>query len=98
MAAPQQEHGRAQVADSFYVKIWAILVALTVLTVTVSYLNMQNVRVMTALMIATVKAALVLLYFMHLRYEGRLFGILILVALGTYAILIALTFSDYYYR
>jgi cytochrome c oxidase subunit 4 len=49
-------------------------------------------------LIATVKAGLVLLYFMHLRYEKPLFAIMILVVLVTYGIFIALTFSDYFYR
>ena len=98
MASTHGEHEHAQVPDSLYVKIWGILIALTVLTVSVSYLNMQNVKVLTAMMIATVKATLVILYFMHLRYEGRLVMILTVVVLATYAILIVLTFSDYYYR
>jgi len=98
MASTHEEHEHAQVPDSLYVKIWGVLIVLTVLTVAVSYLNMQNVKVLTAMMIATVKATLVILYFMHLRWEGRLFAILMVVVLATYAILIALTFSDYYFR
>ena len=91
----EHEHEHAPVPESLYVKIWAILLVLTVVTVAVSYLDMQNVRVLTALMIATVKATLVVLYFMHIRYERPLFGFLIVVVLVTYAVLIGLTFSDY---
>ncbi len=98
MASSHEEHEHAQVRDSLYLKIWGMLITLTVLTVAVSYLNMQNVKVLTAMMIATVKATLVILYFMHLRYESRLVAILTVVVLATYAILIVLTFSDYYYR
>ena len=98
MASTHEEHEHTQVPDSLYVKIWGILITLTVLTVSVSYLNMQNVKVLTAMMIATVKATLVILYFMHLRYESRLVAILTVVVLATYAILIVLTFSDYYFR
>jgi cytochrome c oxidase subunit IV len=98
MIPAAQEHEHARVPESLYVRIWAILLGLTVLTVSVSYLDMQNVRVMTAMMIATVKATLVVLYFMHIRFEPRWFGILILVVLATYAVLIVLTFSDYSFR
>lgn len=98
MGSTHEEHEYARIPDSLYVKIWAILIALTALTVAVSYLNMQNVKVLTAMMIATVKATLVILYFMHLRYEGRLVAILTVAVLGTYAVLVVLTFSDYYYR
>ena len=41
---------------------------------------------------------LVLLYFMHIRYEKPLYISMILAALGTYAIFIGLTFVDYMYR
>jgi len=94
----EHEHEHARVAESLYVRIWLILLALTVVTVSVSYLDMRNVRVLTALMVATVKAALVVLYFMHVRFERPWFGLMILVVLVTYAVLIALTFSDYLFR
>ena len=94
----EHEHEHARVPESLYVSIWLILLALTVVTVSVSYLDMRNVRVLTALMVATVKAALVVLYFMHVRFERPWFGLMILVVLVTYAVLIALTFSDYLFR
>ncbi len=98
MASLIGERRHAPVPESLYVKIWAMLLALTVTTVAVSYLDMHNVRVLTAMMIATVKATLVVLYFMHIRFEKPFFAVLIFVVLGTYGILIGLTFSDYYYR
>jgi cytochrome c oxidase subunit IV len=98
MASTPGEREHALVPQSLYVKIWATLLVLTVTTVAVSYLDMQNVRVLTAMMIATAKASLVVLYFMHIRFEKPLFGVLILVVLATYGILIGLTFSDYWYR
>jgi len=41
---------------------------------------------------------LVLLYFMHIRFEKLLYAGMILAVLVTYAILIGLTFVDYGYR
>ena len=81
-----------------YVGVWAALVALTSVTVGASYTNLHHLAVFTAILIATVKASLVLLYFMHLRFEKILFTIMILVTLLTYGIFIFLTFADYYYR
>ena len=51
-----------------YIIVWAALVILTATTVGVSYLNMNKFTVFTALLIATVKASLVLLYFIHIRF------------------------------
>lgn len=81
-----------------YFGVWAGLLALTVVTVAVSYVDMKNVTVLTAMLIATVKATLVLLYFMHIRFERPLYLGMILATLITYAIYIGLTFSDYWYR
>ena len=81
-----------------YVVVWGALLVLTVLTVAVSYLDMKHVTVLTAMLIATCKGMLVLLYFMHIRFEKPMYIAMILAALGTYAIFIGLTFVDYLYR
>jgi cytochrome c oxidase subunit 4 len=52
----------------------------------------------TALTIAVVKATLVVLYFMHVRYSPRLIWLIISAALFWLAILFALTISDYWTR
>ena len=81
-----------------YVNVWLALLVLTVITVAVSYVDMRNVAVLTAVLIATVKCSLVLLYFMHIRFEKPIFTVMILVLLLTYGIFIGLTFTDYSYR
>jgi len=81
-----------------YVKVWIALLALTVVTVSVSYVNMKHVALLTAALIATAKAALVLLYFMHIRFARPIFIIMILVVIVTYGVLVGLTFVDYSYR
>jgi len=80
-----------------YVIVWAGLILLTGLTVAVSYAEL-HVAIQVALLIATVKASLVLLYFMHLRYEGRMYFLMLLVVLATYAVFIGGTLGDYFFR
>jgi cytochrome c oxidase subunit 4 len=63
-----------------------------------SYLNLRNVAVVAAIIIATVKASLVALYFMHLRFENRLYSIILLTSLGFLAICFILAFFDYSFR
>jgi cytochrome c oxidase subunit 4 len=94
----QQSHQEHLVPYKLYVQVWAALVVLTVVTVTVAYVDMKHVTVLTAMLIATAKAALVVLYFMHLRFEERLYLYMILAVLVTYAVFVGLTFVDYWYR
>lgn len=83
---------------SIYVNVWLALLALTVITVAVSYVDMRNVAVLTAVLIATVKCSLVLLYFMHIRFGKPMYVLMIIAVLITYAVFIGLTFADYGYR
>ena len=55
-------------------------------------------NVIIALTIACVKATLVVLYFMHMRYSQRLVWIIFVSALFWMGILFALTLSDYWTR
>ena len=96
--AQQHHDDHPLVPFALYFKVWAILLALTVLTVGVSYLDLKHMAVLTATLIATVKGTLVILYFMHVRFEQRIFAWMIVAVLGTYAIFVGLTFVDYWYR
>ena len=88
----------AHLSARHYAIVWAVLVMLTGLTVGVSFLDMKKFVVFTAVAIATAKASLVLLYFMHVRYESRAIKYFVVVALGALAIFLALMFSDIVYR
>jgi len=55
-----------------YTVVYAALVALTIVTVLVSYVNLGMMNVVVALLIASAKASLVALFFMHLKGESRL--------------------------
>jgi cytochrome c oxidase subunit 4 len=96
MTHSEEEHH--VVPYRLYVYVWAALMMFTVITVSVAYLDMKHVTVLTAMIIASAKAMLVILYFMHIRFEKPLFAGLLLTAFGTYAIFIGLTFVDYMYR
>ena len=88
----------APVPYSLYLKVWLALILLTVVTVAVSYADMKQAKILAALMIAALKMLLVLLYFMHVRFERPFFAWMIVAVVATYGIFIGLTFSDYWYR
>lgn len=76
-AEPHAEHHHPN-----YVKIWAILVALLVVSVTGPMLEIRIVTLLTAFGIAVVKAYLVAKHFMHLDIEKPIVVKLLVVCLG----------------
>ncbi|OGR34874.1 MAG: cytochrome-c oxidase [Desulfuromonadales bacterium GWD2_61_12] len=80
------------------IAIWLILLGLTGLTVLVSRIDLGVWKVWGALAIATLKSGLVIAFFMHLKYEGRLLKLSLFAALLTLAIFIGFTFFDVLYR
>lgn len=91
-------HAHHLVPYRVYVNVWLALVLLTGLTVGAACTDLRHLAVFTAIIIATAKSTLVVLYFMHIRFEHRVFTWFLIAALGTYAIFVILTFSDYSFR
>jgi len=86
---------RSDSRQAVYLWVWGALLALTAVTVAVAGLDLGRVAVVVALAVAAVKSTLVVLYFMHLRWERRLvIKLLIPITLVTLAIFIGLTYTD----
>jgi cytochrome c oxidase subunit IV len=81
-----------------YSWVWAALMILLAGTIAVARFKITSYSAVVNLLISTVKAALVLLFFMHLRYEGTFLKVMLLVALSALTLIIILTFSDVWYR
>lgn len=87
------------VSLKIYVAIFLALIVGTALTVWAGLRDFPGqLNVIIALTIAVIKATLVVLYFMHVRYSSRLVWIVFGAALFWLGILFALTFSDYWTR
>ncbi len=74
------------------------LLVLTGVTVAVSYVDMGFFNVPIALLIASVKATIVLLFFMHLKYEGKAIVISFTSTVIFLCIMISFTFWDVAFR
>jgi cytochrome c oxidase subunit IV len=81
-----------------YCSVFVMLIALTLLTVGISFLPLGALHTVTGLTIATIKAVLVVLFFMHALHSSRLTWLVIASALFWLAILIGFTMSDYLTR
>ena len=82
-----------------YFTVFLSLMVGTALTVWAGLQDFPGpLNVIVALTIAVIKAALVVLYFMHVRYSSRLIWVIFASAIFWLGILFALTFGDYWTR
>jgi cytochrome c oxidase subunit 4 len=81
-----------------YYLIFAALMVGTAITVGVAFVDLGPLNAIVALTIAVLKATLVVLFFMHVRYSTRLTWAVVMGSVFWLGILLALTFSDYLTR
>lgn len=81
-----------------YYMIFAALMALTLITVAVAFIDLGAWSTPIALAIASTKAILIVLYFMHIRYTPGLTKIVLVAGLLWLAILILGILDDYMTR
>lgn len=74
------------------------LLAFTFISIGVTSYDLGPVTVLTALLLATFKTILILTYFMHLKYDVKMFSILVAAVLALIAVVIFITFLDYLFR
>lgn len=83
-------------SNKLYLGIWAALMVLTVITATVAFVDLGPFNTVVALVIATLKALLVVLFFMHVKYASeKLTKMVIVCALFWLLILLFLSLADY---
>jgi cytochrome c oxidase subunit IV len=86
-------------SQGFYLAIGAGLLVLTATTVGAAFVNLGPFNPIIALLIATIKATLVVLFFMHVKGASeRLTGAVVVSGFFFLAILIALSLADYMTR
>jgi len=74
--------------------VYAALLVLTVITVAVTRVDLGAMNIWIALFIAVIKGALVVLYFMHLRWDSLFNGIILITALLFVVIFIGIALLD----
>jgi cytochrome c oxidase subunit 4 len=81
-----------------YYAIFGSLLALTAITVWIAFIDLGVFNTPVALGIAGLKASLVILYFMHVRFSTRLTWVVIAASILWLAVLFVLTLADYISR
>ncbi|MGA3010324.1 MAG: cytochrome C oxidase subunit IV family protein [Terracidiphilus sp.] len=92
------EHEHHIVGPGVYVTILLALLLGTGLTVWASFLELGAWNPVIALAIATTKAILVVLFFMHVKYSTKLTKLTVFAGIFTFLVLISMTLSDYISR
>jgi len=83
-------------SSKLYYGIWIALMCLTAITAAVSFIDLGPFNTIVALVIATFKALLVVLFFMHVKYTSeKMTKAVIVSAIFWLFILLALSLADY---
>lgn len=81
-----------------YLLVWIVLLCLTGVTVGAALLEMGALNPVVAVGIACLKAVVVILFFMHLKYSSKLVKFACGAGFFTFLVLITLCLSDYLTR
>ena len=79
-------------------KVLLVLLVLTTITILVIKMHLGAFTVAMALTLASIKTAIVLTYFMHLKFENLILRLMVGGVFLLFAIIIVITFIDYYFR
>jgi cytochrome c oxidase subunit IV len=74
--------------------VFITLLVLTYITVAARYVNLGGLNIWIALGIATIKGSLVVLYFMHLRYDSPFNSIILVTAFVFMFLFLGITMLD----
>ncbi len=78
-----------------FIGVWGTLLALTAIEVYLGYQNMQPMKMLFILLgLSIVKAALIILYFMHMKFEVRRMRYVLMTALVVCLCLMFMFFAD----
>lgn len=85
-------------SDSLNWTVLVILLILTTISILAIKIHLGAYTVALALILASIKVTIVLTYFMHLKFENLLLRLMVGGVFLLFAVVIAITFIDYYFR
>jgi cytochrome c oxidase subunit 4 len=86
------------VTPKTYAIIFATLLIGTAITVGAAYVDLGILNPVVALAIASTKAVIVILFFMHVKYQSKLVKMTVGAGFFTFLVLITMTLTDYMSR
>lgn len=93
------EHAEHHIVTPFvYSMVFVTLLIFTGLTVWAAYIDLGILNPVVALAIACTKAVIVILFFMHVKYQSKLVKLTVMSGFFTFLVLITMTLTDYISR
>lgn len=92
------EHKHHIVSYKTHLLVLLSLLVLTFVTVAITSFEMGPYNTTAALIVAGLKAAIVLGWFMHLKFDNKFYAIMVALVLTVFALVVIVTFFDYSYR
>jgi cytochrome c oxidase subunit 4 len=86
------------VSPAQYAMVFATLLACTALTVFAADINLGVFNPIIALAIASFKGVIVILFFMHVKYQSHLIKVTVVAGFFMFLVLVTMTLSDYISR
>jgi cytochrome c oxidase subunit 4 len=86
------------VTPAVYGIVFASLLVGTAITVVAAFINLGIFNPVVALGIACTKAVIVILFFMHVKYQSKLVKLTVISGFFTFIVLITMTLTDYISR
>ena len=81
-----------------HLMVLGVLLVLTAITVLITRVELGALNTAAAMLIASIKGVIVLLYFMHLKFDQKIYGIMVGLVMAVFAAVIVITFFDYLFR
>jgi len=92
-----EEHSGHIVDYKFNILVWVDLLIFTFITIEIAQFDFQELTVIVALIIASIKTYLVGAYFMHLKFENKFLQAIVIGVAVVFILVLILLFSDYLY-
>ena len=96
--AEHEEYEEHVVPKSLSLTVFGALMVLTIITVAVAFVDLGNMNVAVAMVVAVIKATLVVLFFMHVKYASKTTKLVVVAGLVWLGFLFFITLSDYLTR
>lgn len=85
-----------------YLGVFLALMVFTAITVAIASFDLEHIwgplNIIIAMTVAVIKASLVILFFMHVKYSSKLTQVIVIAGVFWLVILLAFTISDYLTR
>ena len=92
------KEGKHIVSFKTYLIILLLLLTFTFLSVSITQIELGPLAIAGALLFALMKSSLILSYFMHLKFENRVYLLFAGIVILLFVVVIIITFLDYIFK